>query len=451
MNPNLFSELQSFADAVGAPHPTAHAVEWDGMRLEALRVVLPGETELMIIADSLYPGVPPLVLVHRQETGTEQLPLPWDVSCPASERLVRALVGVFVAPGPFLPVWGISPEVLLTRDPHRARLAGWRRFFSGREPECIRSALRARSQGLLDDRLLGRTVLLVGAGSVGTYLGEQLTRSGVERWRLVDHESVEAVNLCRTGYTVSDVGCSKVEAMARRLLHIHPAVEVETQERSLLDFTGEEMHALLQGVDLVIAATDHPRAQARINRFAYHSGIPALFVGLYAGAAAGEVVPILPGTTPCYRCATGVSRELAAMRNDQPERGVNYGTGRLVAEPALACDIQHVASAGVKVALSLLTREATGSVASFASSAFERGFHWLMLSTTPDYGIFPIIHEANHGRYAYESVWLSTESQRECPVCGVAEHREPPEAVAIGLVNAEALRATLLDLATNAG
>ncbi|MEI7927597.1 MAG: ThiF family adenylyltransferase [Verrucomicrobiales bacterium] len=239
MNPNLFSELQSFALAVGAPHPTVHAVEWDGMRLEALRVVLPGETELMIIADSLYPGAPPLVLVHRQETGTEQLPLPWDISCPVRERLVRALVGVFVAPGPFLPVWGISPEVLLTRDPHRARLAGWTRFFSGREPACIRSALRARSQGLLDDRLVGRTVLLVGAGSVGTYLGEQLTRSGVERWRLVDHESVEAVNLCRTGYTVSDVGCSKVEAMARHLLHIHPAVEVETQERSLLDFTGE--------------------------------------------------------------------------------------------------------------------------------------------------------------------------------------------------------------------
>ena len=443
MHPLLLSELQAFARATGATHPTAHPVEWDGLRLEAQRVVLPGETELLLIADSLYPGVPPLALVHRPETGTEQLHLRWDVSRPAAERLARALAGVFVAPGPFLPVWGLSPELLLTRDPRRAQLAGWPRFFSGREPEDFRAALRARSQGLLDERLAGRTVLLVGAGSVGTYLAEQLTRSGVERWRLVDHDIVEAANLCRTGYTVADVGRPKVEALASRLLHIHPSAEVHPQSRSLLDFTGAEMHALLRNVDLVLAATDHPRAQARINRFAYHAGIPALFVGLYAGAAAGEVVPVLRGVTPCYRCATGMRRELAALRDDLPERAVDYGTGRLVAEPALACDIQHVASAGVKLALSLLTREATGRVAGFAPTAFGRGFHWLMLSTTPDYGIFPAIHETNPGRYAYESVWLSTETQPECPVCGAAEHREAPEAAAIGRLNAGTLRAAL--------
>jgi molybdopterin/thiamine biosynthesis adenylyltransferase len=445
MHPLLASELQAFSRAVGAPAPTAHAVKWAGTNLEALRVVLPGDTELLLIAGSLYPGVPPLALVHRPETGTEQLQLRWDATIPATERLARALADVFVAPGPFLPVWGLSPEVLLTRDPKRARLAGWARFFSGHEPdpERFRAALRARSQGLLDERLAGRTVLLVGAGSVGSYLAEQLTRSGVEHWRLLDHDVVEATNLCRAGYTLADVGRRKAEALASRLLNIHPAAEVHPICRSLLDFTTDELRTLLVGVDFVLAATDDPRAQARINRFAFHAEIPALYVGLYAGAAAGEVVPVLPGVTPCYRCATGMRREMAALRDDMPERAMDYGTGRLVAEPALACDIQHVASAGVKLALSLLTRDAEGHVANFAPGAFSRGLHWLMLATTPDYGIFPTIHGANPGRYAYEGVWLSTQSHPDCPVCGQIECRESAEAPALGGLSAAALRAAI--------
>ncbi len=449
----MTSELHAFASAVGAPSPTTHALEWAGARLETQRVVLPGETELLLIAGSLYPGVPPLAFVHRPETGTEQLQLQWDVTCPAAERLARALASVFVAPGPFLPVWGLSREMLLTRDARSGKLAGWPRFFSGREPdpEHFRKALRARSQGLLDARLTRKTVLLVGAGSVGSYLAEQLARSGVEHWRLVDHDVVEAANICRTGYTLADVGRPKVEALAGHLLNINPAAEVHPMQRSLLDFTGDEMNALFTGVDLVLAATDHPRAQSRINRFAFHAGIPALYVGIYAGAVAGEVMPTLPGVTPCYRCATGMRRELAEMNRDMPERPVDYGTGRLVAEPALACDIQHVASVGVKLALSLLTRDATGRVAGFAPQAFDHGFHWLMLSTTPDYGIFPDIHAGNPGRYAYESVWMSTENNPECPVCGAPEHRESPEAAAIGLLNAEALRAAMPDLAATEG
>jgi hypothetical protein len=266
-------------------------------------------------------------------------------------------------------------------------------------------------------------VLVAGLGSVGSYAAELLARSGVGRLALVDPEPVEAANLSRTAYEARDVGRPKAEALARRLRAVSPGIELAVHARAVEDFAPLELDAEVRAADLVLAATDDPAAQRTLNRFAHARGRPAIFVGLYAGAQGGEVVLSVPERTPCFLCATRARHRLGGDGGREPD----YGSGRLAGEMALAADVQHVASAAVKLALSLLAAGAEGaSVAGLAERAVAGGTPYLTLSTVPDYWFYPRLFGDVPGQLAYQSVWLSPERGEDCPVCGPPETRVDP-------------------------
>lgn len=429
----LEEHFAAFAREAGMP-PPQHAHVASG--LEALSVDLPGGLTLTITGDAGYPALPPLVTIQAPWMGDapRTLPIQWIEQQPPHRRLSEALLACFLPPGPYLPVWGPSPDALLTRDPDRARLAGWPCWYSGRAVEDgpWRAALRARSGGLLHHASLPqRRVFLAGAGSVGSYLADVLTRSGVESWTLLDPECVDPANICRTVYRVQDAGRPKTEALAAHLLSIAPHASIRIIGGSVQDLEGGRLREELDSCALVLGCTDDPAAQTILNRVAFHSEVPALFCGIYASARGGEVIPVIPGVTPCLRCATG-----ARYASDAPwSRTRDYGTGRLAGEPALACDIQHVASAAAKIALSLLTLDGEGPVASFFPGALIHAGHWLMLGQSPDLSFRPAAMPSP-GTWAFDALWLSSASQDACPVCGPraepsAEVTAPPDLQAL--------------------
>ena len=79
-------------------------------------------------------------------------------------------------------------------------------------PDALHRALLARGAGLLSESLRERTVLVAGLGSVGSYLAEQLVRSGVGALALLDPERVEAANLSRSARSIA----SRTPAGGRR-------------------------------------------------------------------------------------------------------------------------------------------------------------------------------------------------------------------------------------------
>jgi hypothetical protein len=204
---------------------------------------------------------------------------------------------------------------------------------------------------------------------------------------------------------------------------VSPEVELALHACAVEDLAPEALDAEVRAADLVVAATDDPAAQRTLNRFAYARGRPAVFVGLYAGAQGGEVVLSVPERTPCFLCATRARHRIAGGG----AREVDYGSGRLAAEPALAADIQHVASAAVKLALSLLAAgEEGGAVAGLAARAISDGTPYLTLSTVADYWFYPRLLGEVPGQLAYQSVWLSPERGEDCPVCGAPAARVDP-------------------------
>ncbi len=357
--------------------------------------LLRGSTTLVFPWD--YPEVAPLVvhvddLPSPAKSEPSELTIAWDPKVDPEERLVTCLRQTLVN------------ETAASEAEHKQERAG----------------LRSRLQGVVGAELWQRSVAVFGVGSVGSHMAELLVRSGVERINLVDPDVVEMANLSRCPFTIDDVGQPKVAVVGRRLGRINRHVAVESLPIAVNDLEGPNLANLISNVDLVIAATDDPAAQLRLNHHAYAAGIPAVYPAIYARGRGGEVIASVPGVTPCFRCST-VGRSHLQSRPSQ-----DYGTGRLVAEPALGADILHVTTAAAKIATGLLNwSPASTDLDNFIVGALSAG-SYLMLGTTPGFEFFDDVFNDTAAQFAYQSVWLQPSRSAECAICGDADRRVDP-------------------------
>lgn len=74
------------------------------------------------------------------------------------------------------------------------------------------------------DRLSER-IHIIGCGSVGSVVAENLARFGITRMTLYDFDTVEPRNLANQMFTQNDVGRLKVEALADMLHRINPEID----------------------------------------------------------------------------------------------------------------------------------------------------------------------------------------------------------------------------------
>lgn len=411
------------------------AVEVDGATLLATQAELPGVGAVSVLFGADFPATAPIVMPER---GGGPLALGWDLGVPAVERLAGAVVALRRERGR-----GRERSRGRARDREREPEAGDAshpgeedRAHSekvtaaaaggdggGRSPE---APLFARTEGLLSPALADRRVLIVGAGSVGSYLAEVLARSGVGAFTIVDPDEVEAVNVGRSAFRRADVGLGKAVATADVVLAVNPAAHVEVLTARHDDV---DVASLVAEADLVIAATDDPAAQTRVGHFAYRAGKPTVFPGLYQGARGGEVIIAADGTA-CFECATGgVRADLRDTGSENVTGRTDYGTGRLVAEPGLLADVHQVAAVAAKVALGLMhTADDDAAAARFARGILKAGTTYAVFGHEPDYWIFADLMRSAPAQYAYQSLWLSVTSRSDCPVCGEPTGRTDPSA-----------------------
>ena len=259
-----------------------------------------------------------------------------------------------------------------------------------------------------------RRVLVAGCGSVGSRIAEDLARSGVRHFVLVDPDEVSLPNMARSVYARADVGRAKVAVLAERLRGIAPETEVSTTRRFLCEITPED---ILDGVDLVVLATDDMTEQAALAKVAYEKRIVQVAAAMYRKAAAGEVMIAVPeARTPCWACAVGTS---ALSTSERPD--TNYGVdGRLVAESGLGASINLVTSVASLLAIGLLAGPGSPAGAGLGRMLAESRVLGL-ISTTPDWGFFPdVFHDMAH-QFQPQSVWPKVESVKGCPVCSKEE------------------------------
>jgi molybdopterin/thiamine biosynthesis adenylyltransferase len=149
-------------------------------------------------------------------------------------------------------------------------------------------------------RLLAASVLVIGAGGLGSAAAMYLASAGVGRIVLVDDDAVDLTNLQRQiMHTTSRVGQAKVDSGRAALLQINPGIEVVAlRERA----SGARLAQLVKDSTVVLDCCDNFATRHAVNR-----AIVAARVPLVSGAAIrfdGQISvfdPRLPGA-PCYSC-----------------------------------------------------------------------------------------------------------------------------------------------------
>lgn len=258
-----------------------------------------------------------------------------------------------------------------------------------------------------------RKVVVVGAGSVGSRIVEDLVRSGVEHLTILDPDTVSRANLSRTVYTAADVGRSKVECLAERVRAINPSAAVTGVAGEIAQ---ADLETLLEGADLLVMATDDMPQQTMLAATAYSIGVMHLSCAMYRKGAAGEVGIFVPQTkTPCWACTIGSNTVSTQARPD-----TNYGLqGRLVAESALGASIGVVVSVSSQIAIGLLA--GPGSPAGQpVKTLLESGRTLGLISTTPDWDFFPKLFGHMAHQHSPQSVWPAVNGDPHCPICGTS-------------------------------
>jgi adenylyltransferase/sulfurtransferase len=148
--------------------------------------------------------------------------------------------------------------------------------------------------------LLQSAAVVVGCGALGAAQIETLARAGVGRLRLVDRDVVEPSNLHRQIlYTEEDAaeGLPKAVAAERRVRAINSDVRVEG---IVEDVRAANVERLVEGVDVILDATDNFETRFLLNDAAVKHAIPWIYGAVVGGG--GLTMTIRPGVTPCLRC-----------------------------------------------------------------------------------------------------------------------------------------------------
>src|SRR5262249_28055220 len=112
-------------------------------------------------------------------------------------------------------------------------------------------------------RLKAASVLLIGAGGLGSPLGLYLAAAGVGRIGLVDFDVVDFSNLQRQVlHGTPDVGRPKLQSAKDRLNAINPEVHIDLYETKI---TSANAMKLCQPYDIIIDGTDNFPTRYLVN------------------------------------------------------------------------------------------------------------------------------------------------------------------------------------------
>ncbi len=147
-------------------------------------------------------------------------------------------------------------------------------------------------------KLKAASVLMIGAGGLGSPLGLYLAAAGVGRIGIVDFDVVDTTNLQRQLlHGTRDVGRSKLESARERLLDVNPHVTVETHETRL---TSENALELFAGYDVIVDGTDNFPTRYLVNDACVLLGKPNVYGSIFRFEGQASVFWAEKG--PCYRC-----------------------------------------------------------------------------------------------------------------------------------------------------
>src|SRR4051794_1165458 len=148
-------------------------------------------------------------------------------------------------------------------------------------------------------KLLDSSVLVIGAGGLGSPIAMYLAAAGIGKLGVVDFDRVDVSNLQRQIlHTDGDVGRSKVESAVEHLRAINPTIDVVGHDTLLFS---TNVFDVFDGYDVIVDGTDNFPVRYLVNDACQFMGKPLVYGSIYQFE--GQATIFMPGQeTPCYRC-----------------------------------------------------------------------------------------------------------------------------------------------------
>ncbi len=204
------------------------------------------------------------------------------------------------------------------------------------------------------DRLRQDVVMVVGVGSIGGAVADNLAAMGIGQSLLVDPDRFLWHNVVRHVLDKGYVGRLKVDAMKHYLAQrwpAHEAVPIAADVIQMADF----IRPLIDQVDLVVCAADGIAPRRVVSHLAKRARRPSVLACVLNDGGIGEVLRLRPGRRfGCLLCQHAALAEVDGI-DPEADQELPYGTG-LVHKPmtAIPTDLHTVGNLAAKVAVATL-------------------------------------------------------------------------------------------------
>ena len=147
-------------------------------------------------------------------------------------------------------------------------------------------------------RLKASSVLIIGAGGLGSPASMYLAAAGVGRIGLVDYDEVDFTNLQRQIlHGTETLGERKVLSAQRRLLDINPDIRIEVYDEP---FTSDNARRIAEPYDVILDGTDNFPTRYLVNDLCVLTHKPNVYGSIFRFE--GQVSVFWADRGPCYRC-----------------------------------------------------------------------------------------------------------------------------------------------------
>jgi hypothetical protein len=167
-----------------------------------------------------------------------------------------------------------------------------------------------------------KSVILIGAGSLGSYVAQQLASSGVGAIKIVDPEILMFENISRHILGAEAIGAFKAEALALRLQRQFRTSVIRGRAIRWQEWIASEANAL-RDADLVVTTIGDWAQEVHLADYLQSNpgDAAAMFAWLEPHAIAAHAV-MLHGSRPCFCCGFDTQAELERRMSDwyQPTR-----------------------------------------------------------------------------------------------------------------------------------
>lgn len=159
-----------------------------------------------------------------------------------------------------------------------------------------------------------KSALLIGAGSLGSYIGLELVKNGIKRIKIYDGDYLEDANVFRWIIAWSGIKQKKAKYLSSILKYIHPELNVESYDENIDSKKLVEEMGFYKIIIFTIGSSDE---QLKFNKVLFDNNCSSIvmYVWIERGGRASHILVIDYKKKGCFECL--YTNEMGALVNNK--------------------------------------------------------------------------------------------------------------------------------------